>query len=400
MSKHTRMNILFLSLAPMRDMNERGMYTDLLREFIKHGYYVRAVSPIPGESDWDIQGEGYGILQVNTPPMQKTNFIRKGINSLRIGPVLRRAIVTHCKDEHYDLILVATPPITIAGTVEWVKRRDGAKVYLLLKDIWPQGIADLGAISQNGPVYKYYRAKEKRLYALSNRIGCMSPANVDYLLRHNPEISSDRVEVCPNSVEPVAEVVTPEERRTLREKYGVPQDKTVFLYGGNLGRPQGIPFLIECLRRCAGMTDAFFVVCGMGTEYPKLKTYVESEHPGNLLLLNGLPREEYEAFTAACDVGLLFLDYRFTIPNFPSRLLSYMQNSMPVIACTDPCTDVGDIAVAGGFGWKCPSNDTQAFADTVELACRADRAAMGATAREYLLAHYTAEHSCHIIMKE
>lgn len=393
------MNILFLSLIPMRDMNERGIYTDLLREFIKRGHYVRAVSPVPGEPDRDIRGEGYGILQVNTPPMQKIGFLRKGINSLRIGPVLRRAIAKHCKNERYGLILVATPPITIAGTVEWVKRRDGAKVYLLLKDIWPQGIADLGAVSPNGPVYKYYRSKEKKLYSLADRIGCMSPANVDYLLRHNPEISPERVEVCPNSVEPVNGTVPPEKRRALREKYGVPQDKTVFLYGGNLGRPQGVPFLIECLRRCAGMADAFFVVCGTGTEYPKLKSYMEVERPGNVLLLNGLPKEDYETFAAACDVGLLFLDYRFTIPNFPSRLLTYMQSAMPVIACTDPCTDVGDVAETGGFGWKCPSNDAEAFAGTVEQACRADRAAMGAAAREYLLANYTAEQGCRIITR-
>lgn len=394
------MNVLFLSLFPMRDMNERGIYPDLLREFVKRGHYVRAVSPIPGEPDQDIRGEGYGILQVNTPPMQKIDFLRKGINSLRIGSVLRRAIAKHCKEERYDLILVATPPITIAGTVEWVKRRDGAKVYLLLKDIWPQGIADLGAISQNGPIYRYYRSREKKLYALADRIGCMSPANVDYLLRHNPEISPDRVEVCPNSVEPVDGTVPPERRRALREKYGVPPDQTVFLYGGNLGRPQGIPFLIECLRRCAGMPDVFFVVCGTGTDYPRLKAFAESERPGNLLLLNGLPGQEYEALASACDVGLLFLDYRFTIPNFPSRLLSYLQQSMPVIVCADPCTDVGDMAREGGFGWKCPSNDAQAFAEAVELACRADRAAMGAAAKEYLLAHFTAEQGYRIITGE
>lgn len=395
------MNVLFLSLSPIRDLEQRGIYPDLLRQFVRHGHYVRAVSPVPGEADRDIRGEGYAILQVNTPRMQKTNFIRKGISSLRIGPVLRRAIAKYCRGERYGLILVATPPITIAGTVAWVKRRDGARVYLLLKDIWPQGIADLGAISQNGPVYRFYRAREKKLYALADRIGCMSPANVKYLLEHNPEIDPERAEVCPNSIEPLeVSAAAPEERRALRERYGVPPDRTVFLYGGNLGRPQGIPFLIKCLRRCSGMEDAFFVVCGTGTEYPRLKAYVDSERPGNVLLLNGLPREEYEALASACDVGLLFLDHRFTIPNFPSRLLSYLQWGMPVIACTDPCTDVGDIVEEGGFGWKCSSGEAEDFARTAARACQADRRAMGDAGRAYLLAHYTAERSYHIITRE
>nr|WP_326165611.1 glycosyltransferase family 4 protein [uncultured Oscillibacter sp.] len=391
------MNIIFLSLVSIRTIEERGIYQDLLREFVKAGHYVRIISAAPGEPTRDIRRDGYGILQVDVPRMQKTSLIRKGIASLRIGPVLRRAIARHCGDEHYDLILLATPPITLVGTVGWLKRRDGAKVYLMLKDIWPQAIADLGAISQNGPIYRYYRSKEKALYSLADRIGCMSAANVRYLLEHDPQIDPARVEICPNSEEPV-EPPAPGGRAAVRERYGIPQDKTVFLYGGNLGRPQGVPFLIECLRRCADMEEAFFVVCGTGTEYPKLEAYAAAKRPKGLLLLSGLPREGYEELASACDVGLLFLDYRFTIPNFPSRLLSYLQMAMPVIACTDPSTDVGDVAVEGSFGWKCLSNDADAFAQTVARACRADRAAMGAAARAYLLAHYTAERSCRIIL--
>ena len=47
--------------------------------------------------------------------------------------------------------------------------------------------------------------------------------------------------------------------------------------------------------------------------------------------------EEYKR-RGICDSELIFLDYRFTIPNFPSRLLSYMQAKLPVLACTDPNT--------------------------------------------------------------
>ena len=96
---------------------------------------------------------------------------------------------------------------------------------------------------------------------------------------------------------------------------------------------------------------------------------------------------------------MIFLDYRFTIPNFPSRLLSYLQAGMPVISCTDPATDIGEIAEAGGFGWKCPSNDTEAFRSVVERACKGELAAMGAAGQKYFLDHYTAEQGYEIIMR-
>ena len=72
-------------------------------------------------------------------------------------------------------------------------------------------------------------------------------------------------------------------------------------------------------------------------------------------LMKELPKEEYDQMIASCDVGMIFLDHRFTIPNFPSRLLNYMQVKLPVLAVTDPNTDVGKVIVDGEFGWWCES---------------------------------------------
>ena len=54
-------------------------------------------------------------------------------------------------------------------------------------------------------------------------------------------------------------------------------------------------------------------------------------------------REEYDNLVQICDVGLIFLNARFTIPNFPSRLLSYTEIGKPVLAATDENTDIGKI---------------------------------------------------------
>ena len=109
-----------------------------------------------------------------------------------------------------------------------------------------------------GFIYRYFRKQEKQLYKLSDYIGCMSEANVKYVIAHNPEVDPEKVEVCPNSVEVIDQSVDAETRKQIREKYGIPQEKTVFIYGGNLGKPQGISFLIECLRKVKNVEDAYF----------------------------------------------------------------------------------------------------------------------------------------------
>lgn len=397
------MNILFLSLLQIDTLEQRSIYTDLLRYFVSQGHFVRIVTPSHTQETAHIPGDGYSILRVHTPPIAGVGMLKKGIGTIAITPNIKRALKTYCKDEHYDLVLYPTPPITLVGVVEYIKRRDHARTYLLLKDIFPQNAVDIGILRKTGwkgLIYYYFRAKERELYSLSDRIGCMSQANVEYLLRENPEIEATKVEICPNSVEPNPKAVSPERRRELRERYGIPQDKTVFLYGGNLGRPQGVPFIMECLRACRDRTDCFFLIVGSGTEFPKLQAFANAEQMSNVKVLASLPHDDYEDMVSACDVGLLFLDHRFTIPNFPSRLLSYLQSRLPVLCCTDPHTDVGDVCADNGFGWKCLSNDIPAFCTAVDSACAADRISMGAKGYEYLLANYTAEQGYHIIMKE
>lgn len=134
----------------------------------------------------------------------------------------------------------------------------------MLKDIFPQNAVDMQILSKTGikgVMYRYFRRKEATLYKLSDRIGCMSQANVDYVIRNNPEIDVKRVEICPNSIEIQNVQITENERVELRRKYHIPLNKTIFVYGGNLGKPQGISFLIECLKKQLDNPNVFFLIC-------------------------------------------------------------------------------------------------------------------------------------------
>ena len=106
-----------------------------------------------------------------------------------------------------------------------------------------------------------------------------------------------------------------------------------------------------------------------------------------------LPKEDYDMMVGACDVGLIFLDHRFTIPNFPSRLLAYMQAKLPVLAATDPNTDIGKVVVDGGFGWWCESNDAEKFKELVETADNAGMDALGEYGFQYLKKNYSSAES-------
>ncbi|MCU5703928.1 glycosyltransferase family 4 protein [Bacillus wiedmannii] len=399
------MNVLFLTLLDFSTIKEKGIYTDLMREFTNNGNNVYIISPTEKRKRQKtklIDERNCKILKLQIGNIQKTNVIEKGISTLTLESKFLKGIKNYFSDVKFDLVLYSTPPITLQKAVEYVQKRDNAKTYLLLKDIFPQNAVDLGMIKKKGMgslLYKYFRTKEKKLYSISNYIGCMSQANVNFLLQNNPEISPDIVEVCPNSIEPLIVKKDIRKSNEIKAKYKIPIDKTVFIYGGNLGKPQGIDFLIECLKANKNNNQVHFVIVGGGTEFPKLKTCINKENLTNTQLFSQLPKDEYDILANSCDVGLIFLDKRFTIPNFPSRILSYMQASMPILAATDINTDIGEIIEDGGFGLWCESSNSESFNEKLNQMCnRESRESMGINARRYLEANYTARNSYEIIM--
>ena len=404
------MNILFVTLSDIRSIENKGIYSDLMRYLQKDGHALYIISPVERRGRMMSQmfeeryetGKNVHILKLKTGNIQKTNLIEKGLSTLLLEHQIRWGICKYLKDVRFDLVLYSTPPITLNSPIAFIKKRDNARTYLMLKDIFPQNAVDLGMMQKNGIkgfIYRYFRAKEKKLYALSDRIGCMSQANVDYVLQHNPEVDSAKVEVCPNSVELRDLRVDSDTRKAMRAKYGLPLDKRIFVYGGNLGKPQGITHLIECLRTQKNKSDRFFLVVGTGTEYEKLENFTK-ENQENFKLLPHLPKADYDGLMASCDVGLIFLDHRFTIPNFPSRLLPYMQAGLPVLCCTDPNTDIGQVCEDGGFGWWCESDDPQKFSQIADKVCKIrDLKPLSMKAIAYLKTHYTVARSADVVLQ-
>lgn len=370
------------------------------------------------------EDKGVHILNVWTLNLQKTSVVEKGIGQVLVEGQYKRAIKNYLKGVKFDLILYSTPPITFPNVIAYLKRQNPqARTYLLLKDIFPQNAVDIGMMTTTGVkglLYKFFRRKEKKLYAFSDYIGCMSPANVEFVLKHNPEVDAKRVEVAPNSLELKAyssqDGQEKAERYYIRKKYNLPTDKPIFIYGGNLGKPQGIDYLIKCLDAVKGRTDCHFVVVGTGTELPKLQEWYDSNlsrirelengssantngtNQTNVTVMKGLPKEDYDMLVKYCDVGLIFLDHRFTIPNYPSRLLSYLEYKMPVVCATDVNTDIGKIAEENGYGYWCESVNPEDFTALVDKMLAADRKAMGEKGYEFLKENYLVEHTYNAIM--
>lgn len=394
--------VVFFTVAPIGSIAESGVYTDLVREFSARGCEVTVISP--AESRYGVQPgvtleSGIRIIRVQASGVTKVrSALRKGLATLLMEHRFIAAIRRHLRNEYFDLVLYTAPPVNVDRIVRRLRRQSLCHSYLMLKDIFPQNAVDLGIMRKGGLAWRYFRGRERRLYKVSDTIGCMSQANVRYVLNHNPEVNAAKVEVCPNSISPIP---VPARRSGLtRAALGIPGDAFLLVYGGNLGVPQGIGFLLEILDHFRDRGDVYFVIAGSGTEYRRIQQHLAGETHANAQLVESMPRRDFTALLADADVGLVLLDRRFTIPNFPSRLTSYLEAGLPVISATDRQTDLPQVLAETGCGIGVESGDLAGFVEAVDsmMSDRAGTLEMGVRARRLLEERYTVAHSYELIM--
>ena len=335
------MKILFLMIK--YDEGSNGLYEELVEEFVERGneIYIATINERRNGNPTElIEDKSKKILRIKTGNMFKTNFIEKGLATISLGYLFKKNIKKYWNDVEFDIVIQNTPPITFTPVIKWLKQKNKLISYLILRDIFPQNALDLGII-KNKFLFNYFRKKEKELYRFSDLIGCMSKGNIEYLLEHNSEISRDKMHILRNWGK-IKEKINID-RENLRKEYNYQNNDFILVFGGNMGKPQELDFLLEIARELFEEKNIKFLFIGQGTEQERLKQKSKEMELLNVKFIDFIPREEYEKVLAMCDLGVISLSSKFTIPNIPSKTIDYFKLELPVIAFVDNKTDYSEV---------------------------------------------------------
>lgn len=391
------MNILYIASSFPKPENGATIYTDLAEELHLSNHKLTVLIADQTQSEEDLIFErGFEVLRVYVGKYFEASFIRKGITTIKIPLKLKKAINKNLNKHKFDLILFEAPPVSNIGLVKWCKKKYKCNAFLMLKDIFPQNAIDLGVLSRNGLITRYFRKMEEDLLKNSDYIGCMSKANRNYVLSHNNWLDSSKVGIFPNTkkISGISKI----EEESIRVELGIPIDSKVFLFGGNMGKPQFIDLLKETIIHFKDNDNIYFLFVGRGTDKYKLTQAIEEHDITNSKVINNLPREEYEKVMRECDLGLIILDPRFTIPNYPSRILSYLEYAKPILAATDKSSDINELIREADCGEWVWSGDQNSFFNAIENLSTSDRLnEMGLNGRKYMEQNLDVKFSVKII---
>lgn len=330
-----RLALVTEAFPPLRISGAMQM-RDLARELHAQGHAVTILVP-----DSDIEGAwshehdgGVEVVRLRAPKAKDMGYVRRTLAELAMPfAMLHNLRKSPFQGRAYDGVAWYSPSIFFGPFVAVLKRRSGCPGYLILRDIFPEWLVDLG-IMRRGAAYQFFRLVARSQYALADVIGVQTPANLAYFA--DAIAAGKRVEVMQNWLHPHAQKPCSVD---LRE--GKLKGRRVFVYTGNMGAAQGIGKLTGLARALVGDPTIGFAFVGRGSEAARLQR-AAAELP-NTVFHHEIPAEEMGGLYAQCDAGLVALDARHRWHNVPGKFISYMHAGLPVLASINPGNDMEEM---------------------------------------------------------
>lgn len=350
---------MLLDLAP--ENKDGGMYGNLAEEFHQNGHDVTIIAPdVDHAKSFCSTERGMRVVRVASRETQGvSSMYQKGVALATLPYYFKKGYKKFLARESFDWVVMPTPPITLSGFVKYVKKRTGAKFYLILRDIHPQSVWSIGLL-HNRIEYLFLDRKARTGYKTADLIGCMSQGNIDFIKDQYPGMKMGEGVLLYNWV---TEPPKSEPDPTLRTRLGL-DGKFVALFGGNLGKGQRIENIAYLAEYYIDKTDIVFLIIAKGVEKDKLHQIADEKKLNNIRFMNFMPQKDYLNLTKSVDLGLVSINENYRVPTCPSKAVSYMAAGVPVFAMINPGSDYGQIIEDCGAGYWTVGSDKER---TVEL---------------------------------
>ncbi len=327
--------------------------TDSLAEELAGNNYMEVIF-----LDWAGRHKQYTLIRKNSVIIHvlPTDFyffrgrLGKAIKWLFASRIYYFSIRKYLLKNNYDLIINFSPAMVMHPIYKSLIKKV-KKSYLVLWDFFPIYHAQLGLVP---PILtSILKNIETRACNGYQRIGLMSPKNLDYFRKHyvvGPHTSPEVLYLWgPNSVQHRDK----KGYEAARKLEGI-RDQLVCVFGGQLIKGRGIDKLIElAIYSKHKDIDAVFYIFGDGPERNSILDDMKTSGVSDIVIYKGFkPREEYLNFLKGADLGLVFNSGHVSVPTFPSKAIDYLRAAVPILAYVEDVTDFGEILegkIKGGW---------------------------------------------------
>ena len=359
------------------------MMHELALELKNNSHEILVLTPKPTQKKLlTIQKiDGISVLFFKSGEIKNVGKVKRAINESLLSYQAFRSSKKYLKENQCDGIIYFSPSIFFGSLVKKLSNLWNCKSYLILRDIFPQWAFDNNLINENSIVHKYFSFFEKINYKSANRIGVMSPSNLEFFKSKN--INTSKFEVLYNWSQ-ITEI--PKKVNNFRKKLKL-ENKIVLFYGGNIGHAQQMINLINLAKKFTENSSVHFLFVGQGDEVELLMEEVSNNKLKNITYLPPVNQKIYFEMLNEFDIGMFSLHSGHKTHNFPGKLLGYMSYSKPILGCVNSGNDLADIVNSAKAGIIVNSNDSLGLYEAAKILIdsKSIRNKMGTNGRELLM---------------
>lgn len=322
---------------------------DLSLEMTRQGHKVTVMTPSHDIKEaWSLENmEGVEVVRLKAPRTRDIGYIRRTINEFLMPfAMLHNLRKSPISNMSWDGVVWYSPTIFLGPIANSLKKTNGCRSYLIVRDIFPEWAVDMELISKGLP-YRFFKFIERYQYSIADVIGVQTPANLPYFDSW-ARASERRVEVLQNWL-----AEAPNLGCSISVADSPLAGRTIFVYAGNMGVAQGMGILIDLAERLHDRHDIGFIFVGRGSDAHVLRDDVKVRGLDNVIFYDEIEPSEMPGLYAQCHVGIVALDPRHKTHNIPGKFLSYMQGGLPVLASINSGNDLADIINREAVGRVC-----------------------------------------------
>ena len=290
----------------------------------KGGFKVEVVTTFPHRSNVEHIEASHDIHRVRVHFTLPKNKFRHVYYYLEF---VLKAFFVILKNKFFDcdLIFVSSPPIFIGIEALIISKIYKKRLFLGIRDLWPDMVADVGIIQRNGLIYKTFKWLEKALYRKADKVFCVSEPMKKYISVYNSDVTV------------VYNGVSEEDFLRFENKPLIQKDKDTFnvFYAGNIGMAQTLDFVFDAAKKLLDENnlDFSFHIIGEGVKLKEYKEIVKMNNLKNITFHKALPREKLlEYLYNNADILLLPLKKGWCFEKtIPSKLFDYLLLKKPIV---------------------------------------------------------------------
>ena len=389
------MKLLVLTDTYLPDrVSGAALVHDLVGGFAAEGHSVTVLTPArQKQSQIEIKEEdGATIIRFWAGRLKGVNLFQRAWNEFNLSRRATTALKSMHSRQVWDGIVFYSPSIFWGPLVRQLKRNGSGRAFLILRDIFPQWTID-ARIMREGLISRFFRYYEHQQYQAADVIGVQMERDIHYFEGRARKYRA-KVTLLRNwsNATPV------ESKNTYRKKWRI-GEKILCIYGGNVGRAQGLENLVEIAALLDGDSRLHIAIVGDGTEVTRIKNGIDTYRLKNTRYYGSLSQEEYQLVIAEADIGLVFLDPRLTTNNFPGKLLSYMRAGIPIVAGVNKGAEIISLINNEKIGFAESADNHEKIAACIRLLVDnpALRRSMGKQSRQLLREMFSTKNAVRVI---